>query len=66
MGFKVVHTGQAKLVNKRVKNAAEMTSPRGWRISKRERRCTNLGDKCQPKMRITRVHEKLTRRWREG
>ena len=47
MGFKVVHTGQAKLVSKIVKKIAEMTFSKGWRISTMKMRYASLSDSYQ-------------------
>ena len=55
MGFKVVHTGQAKLVSETVKKIAEMTFSKGWWISTRKTRCTSLSDSCQSMMQIASV-----------
>jgi hypothetical protein len=55
MGFKAVHTGQAKVVNKRVRKTAEMTFWKDWRIIMRKDRYTNLSDSCQSMKQIARV-----------
>ena len=55
MSFKAVHTGHAKVANKRVRKTAEMTFAKDWRVMMRKVRYTNLSDSCQSMKQIARV-----------